>query len=471
MSWMVCLPARVQRSLAIAGFASLLGVSAAIAAGPDGGEVAPNALQAQLEPIWTSPLTTDPKSTSQRLGFSPGSWAEAPDGAVVLLGSMVGPGREERLMLRHAERAGPEAAIPFASPTSEPEGLQRPASLLGGRLKPNLDRAFGTMAIGGNGGTWLGGRINDFSDIGSSPHSDAYLAKLDVTGKVAWDRAYTDGAELSVSSIVPMDGGGVVVAGSGRDNSWLARIGPDGARVAEWRFGSGKGVALAPLPGGRVVVAGFNEGGVTASAANQYEAAQVATQAGTYRDDVSVWMLDATGDPQGPMPIHQGISQGSPYNGPGNHAGTITIAAAGEAAYIATNWFGDPEPTGVEVTRIGSNGTVSWQRHLRETVAPMDARRVHSCWPALTALPNGDALVACALNSQVQVYRLDATTGKVAFARLAPPPCQRGGYASSVSLLTQRNGTVLALGSGMGNDGDAGCTWMARLSLKAGPIP
>jgi hypothetical protein len=93
----------------------------------------------------------------------------------------------------------------------------------------------------------------------------------------------------------------------------------------------------------------------------------------------------------------------------------------------------------------------------------MDAKRVYTCRPTLTALPNGDALVACTLSGQVQIHRLDSRTGKRTLAVLTPPSCQKGRYAANVSPITRRDGAVFVFGSGMGNDGDEGCSWMARL--------
>lgn len=467
MTQPACSPAGVRRRIA-AVLTCALASTAVAAAPPEPAGTPPAVFTAHLEPIWTAPLTRDPaKPTAWPMGFVPGAWAEAPDGALVLLGTMSSPGRVEQLILHNAERSGPEAAVPLALPASAPEGLQRNSSMFGWPLKPNLSRGIVNVAPDADGGFWLGGWINQFLDIGSAPHGDAYVAKLDATGRTIWHRAYSDKVELSISSIAPKAGGGAVVAGSGWLTSWLARISPDGTRLEEWRLGNGKGIGIVPLQDGRILVAGFADGGVAAGAGSGWEAAQAAVRAGTYRDDAVAWMLGETGQPQGPVLVREGISQGSAHRGPGDRAGSIAVTAADNAAYVATNWFDVTRPAGVEVARIGPDGTALWRQSLLETVEPMDAKRLQSCSPALTALPNGDALVACALNGRVQLHRLDGKTGERTFASLAPPPCQRGGYASGVSLIARRDGMVFVLGSGFGDDGGIGCSWMAQLIFNA----
>ena len=185
----VCSPAGQHRCIA-AVFAWLLLASASVAAPPpEPAGAAPVLLTAHLNPIWTSPLTRDLAEPAlwPTTGFLPGGWAEASGGALVLLGTMYSPGHAERLILRNAERVGPEAAVPLVLPTSEPAGVQRQPGLLFGSRVPNLDRWIGSIAVDGDGAIWVGGGINFFLDIGSSRHGDAYLAKLDEIGRAVWE--------------------------------------------------------------------------------------------------------------------------------------------------------------------------------------------------------------------------------------------------------------------------------------------
>ena len=474
MSRPVCPPAEKHRCIA-AIFTWLLLTSGSFAASPpEPANKAPAMLAARLDPVWTSPLTKDPSKPTPwpKSGFVPDSWAEASGGALVLLGTMYSPGHAERLILHNAERVGPEAAVPLALPASEPPGLQRLPGLFFGHVAPNLDRGINSIAIGMDGAIWLGGGINSSLDIASGRHADAYLARLDATGRTIWQQAYSDGRALDISSIALTSTGGVIVAGSAFstyvDTSWLARIGPDGVRLQEWRLGNNKGIAAVSLQDGRAIVVGFADSGVSAGAGPHREAALAAVKAGTYRDDVVAWTLDETGQLQEPTPIREGLSQHDLYRGPGGGAGSIAVTTAGNAAYVATNWLDFLRPAGVEVARIGPDGAVTWRQNLPETIMPENEKRAFSCRPSIAALPNGDALVACALDGQVQLHLLDGRTGKRRFARLPPPPCQQGGWGSSVSLIARQDGAVFVRGAGFANEGDMGCSWMAKLTFGAG---
>lgn len=454
-------------------FAWLLLAGTSIAAPPpnSAGE-APATLAAHLDSIWTSPLTKDPTKPWPTTGFVPGIWAEAPGGALTLLGTMYSPGHAERLILRDPERLGPEAATSLVLPTAQPAGLQPRPGLFSEPLQPNLDRVVSSIAVGEDGTIWLGGNINTFLDIGSGRHADAYLAKIDPAGRTTWQQAYSDGVALGISSIALTRAGDAIVAGNAfsayPDTSWLARIGADGKRLQEWRLGNNKGIAAVSLQDGGTLVIGFVDGGVAVGMGSHRDAALAAVKAGTYRDDVVAWTLGKTGQPQGPVSVREGISRNNANRGPGGNSGSIAMASAGNAAYVATNWFDLFRPAGVEVARIGPDGTVAWRQSLPETVVPMDEKRGSSCSPSVAALPNGDALVACALDGQVQLHRLDSRTGERRFVSLVPPECQKGGYGSQASLIAQPDGAVFVFGSGFGNDGDAGCSWMARLALDGG---
>jgi hypothetical protein len=145
---------------------------------------------------------------------------------------------------------------------------------------------------------------------------------------------------------------------------------------------------------GRALIVGFADGGVSTGAGPHREARLAAVKAGTYRDDLVMWTLDETGQLQEPTPIREGVSQNDIYRRPGGGgAGSIAVAAAGNAAYVATNWLDFLRSAGVEVARIGPDGTVTWRQSLPETIMPENEKRAFSCSPSIAALPNGDALV------------------------------------------------------------------------------
>ena len=204
MSRPVCPPAEKHRCIA-AIFTWLLLTSGSFAASPpEPANKAPAMLAARLDPVWTSPLTKDPSKPTPwpKSGVRAGFLGRGIRGALVLLGTMYSPGHAERLILPNAERVGPEAAAcRLRCPASEPPGLQRLPGLFFGHVAPNLDRGINSIAIGMDGAIWLGGGINSSLDIASGRHADAYLARLDATGRTIWQQAYSDGRALDISSI------------------------------------------------------------------------------------------------------------------------------------------------------------------------------------------------------------------------------------------------------------------------------
>ena len=143
-------PCVVRHRGIVAIFAWMLLNSSGLAAPPsEHTSGTPAMLAAHLDPVWTSTLMKDPAKPTPwpTSGFMPEIWAEAPGGALVLLGTMYSAGHADRLVLRNAERAGPEAAVPLTLPTSTPDGLQQQRSLFGRTLPPNLYRGIDTIAI------------------------------------------------------------------------------------------------------------------------------------------------------------------------------------------------------------------------------------------------------------------------------------------------------------------------------------
>ena len=130
---------------------------------------------------------------------------------------------------------------------------------------------------------------------------------------------------------------------------------------------------------------------------------------------------------------------------------------------------------------MSANGSSSWRRNRPpdpigrfarpqpeiateppNTIA-RDARAIYfnSCNPALATLADGDALVACALNGQIQLYRLDRDTGEQTAARLPLPECQRD-HPAALFLMVRRDGAMLLGGSRPGNNVAGNCSWLGR---------
>ena len=413
----------------------------------------PPSLPARLEIIWSTPITTE-IAAQRGFGRSEGlvldAAAVAPDGTVMLLGDMIGGQRPGRVLLRNAEKAGLDAAASLQLPEPDPSGAPSAWTRLVNKRKPSRDPVILSLALGAEGGTWLGG----FSDSHDSymgftwgVHRDAYLAKLDGTGRVVWKRSYGEGRSLSIQSIAPATAGGAVGVGRGLNrSSWLGKVGPDGTLLTERGFGNGKGAVVVPLPDGRFLIAGYATEG----------------QAATYQDDLSTWVLDEVGELHGPTRVREALNRAR-----GNYLGNVTASAASDGAYVASNWRDMSHAQAVEVARVGPDGALLWRHALPDTIAT-DARTIYfnTCNPALTTLADGDALVACALNGQIQLYRLNRDTGEQKAARLALPECQRD-HPAALFLMVRRDGAVLLGGSRPGNNVAGNCSWLGWLVMQA----
>ena len=445
MSGAMCLPTQSSYRALAFGFA----LSLLIATRPGYADT-PASLAARLEVIWSTPIATEmtPEGTfgrSQGLVLDAG--AVAPDGTVVFLGSMIGGQRPGRVLLRNPEEAGPDAAAALMLPELDPPGPQFWGSWLFKTQRPNRNPAVLGFAPGAEGQTWLGGFSNSYMGMASDSHRDAYLAKLDGTGKLLWERSYGKGGWLAIESIAPTATGGVVGVGRGMRASWLAKIAADGTLLTEHGFGNGKGAAVVPLHGGRFLVLGFNGEG----------------QAAAYQDDLSAWVLDDAGALRGPTRVREALNRAS-----GSYFGHVVASAVADGAYVASNWSELFRPQAVEVARVGPEGTPLWQQSLPDTISAKETRvtTFSTCNPALATLAGGDALVACALDGKIQLYRLNGATGEQRAVRLPLPECQRD-HPAALFLMVRRDGAVLLGGSRPGGNVAGNCSWLGRLVMQA----
>lgn len=373
--------------------------------------------------------------------------AVAPNGAVVFLGAMIGGQLPGHVLLHSAEKAGPDDAILLALPQPNPPASWFTWTLFFKKQRPNRDPAVLSFSLGADGGTWLGGFSNSYMGMASDVHRDAYLAKLDRAGRLVWERSYGKGGWLAIESIAPTATGGMVGVGRGMDASWLAKVAADGTLLMERGFGNGKGAVVVPLRDGRFLVAGFTGEG----------------QAATYQDSISTWVLDEAGELHGPTRVREAMNQSI-----GGYYGKVAASEVADGAYIASNWSDMRRPQAVEVARVGPDGALLWRQTLPTTVDARDTQMIYfnTCNPALVTLASGDALVACALNGQIQLYRLDRNTGEQKAVRLPLPECQRD-HPAALFLMVRRDGTVLLGGSRPGDNVGGNCSWLGRLVLQA----
>ena len=333
---------------------------------------------------------------------------------------------------------------PLELPAPDTPGPQFAGTWFFKKQRPNRNPEVLGFALGAEGQTWLGGYSNDC--IASDSHRDAYLAKLDGAGRLVWQRSYGNGGWRAIESMAPAAAGGVVAVGRAMRASWLGKVAADGTLLAEHSFGNGNGAAVVPVHGGHFLVLGFNG----------------ESRAATHQDDLSAWVLDDAGELHGPTRVRDVLIQaGSSYSG------QVAASAVADGAYVASNVSDLFHPQAVEVARVDLMGAPLWRQSLPDTISAKETRvtTFSTCNPALATLAGGDALVVCALDGQIQLYRLDRATGKQKAVRLPLPECQRD-HPATLFLMVRRDGAVLLGGSRPGNNVAGNCSWLGRLFVQ-----
>jgi hypothetical protein len=303
-----------------------------------------------------------------------------------------------------------------------------------------------TLAAGASGEIWVGGGTNSYMGLASDSHRDAYLAKIDATGKTVWERAYGNGGWRQILRMASLPTGEIAVAGEDAGKGWLARIGPDGSQLWERRLGNAKRNAIASLPGNRLVLAGFE---ATGSSPTQ-----------DYQDHVTAWIVDGSGEILAQTRIRNAIntSQGSYFGG-------IWVAATNDAIYVISNWSDSFHAQPVEVFKLGLDGKLLWTTSLSDTIVSVKGTvpTWRICSPTLAINPRGDVLVVCALGGQIQLYQLEQSSGSYHESDLSLPDCNNG-YPASLFLAIRNDGTMILSGSRPGSNVAASCTWTGRLT-------
>lgn len=128
------------------------------------------------------------------------------------------------------------------------------------------------------GGAVIAGYVADEVEIGDASHEaeevDAYVARLDESGEVAWARFLTGEGEDIANGVAITEAGNIAVAGAfahdlhigddaiagaGGDNIFVAKFSPDGDRLWARAFGGDDidaAHAISTGPGGRIYVTG-----------------------------------------------------------------------------------------------------------------------------------------------------------------------------------------------------------------------
>jgi outer membrane protein assembly factor BamB len=391
-----------------------------------------------LQVLWSTPIPAVHLSRSAGTpydpGPEPGSIFEAqaiyPDGRIVFLGSRIIVGKRVMALFTDPEHDPSDNAIILALKGAHPFNLHLSSRVFGTGPRPF------TLAACASGDTWVGGGTNSYMDLASGDHRDAYLAKIDGSGKTVWEKAYGNGGWRQILSMVAMPAEEVAVAGEDAGRGWLARIGSDGNQLWERHLGNHKRNAIASLPGNRLVVAGFESTGSSSTK--------------DYQDHVAVWIVDGSGEIVAHTRIRSAIN-----TVPGSNYERISVAAANDAIYAISSWTGFPHAQPIEVSKLDLNGKLLWTTSLPDNYT--------HCAPALAINPTGEALVACAIDGQIHIYQIEQSSGSYRASRVSLPDCNNG-YSIPLFLAIRTDGTMILSGSPPELNTVPRCTWTSRLA-------
>jgi len=424
--------------------AFVIAVSFAVCGLTTSGAVAAQAFS--LEILWSTPIATDESGqlgrTTAGLILRPQS--ALPDGRVAVLASQIASGVRSQVLFNNIDQNRPDDAVTLTLKGALPASYGFFSRIFNG---PNQEPGVSTLAAGISGELWVAGASNAYYDFASSPHSDAYLARVDSTGKPIWEMAYGNGGQRTISSIASLPAGDVVVVGrEGRRGGRVARIGPDGGQLWERLLGNDLGGAIAPLPGDRLAVVGFD---ATGSAQNR-----------DYRDHVTVWIIDGAGKQLAQTRTRDSINK-SPYS----YFGKVLLVTTDDAIYVASNWTGLFDAQPVEISKLSIDGKLLWSTLLPDTAVAVEkaVRTWKGCSPTLAVTPHGAVLVACALDDQIHLYEIDKSSGAYQESLLPLPDCQTG-HPADLFLAIRKDGTMTLSGSRPGSNVASSCTWVGRLT-------
>ncbi len=397
-----------------------------------------------LEMLWSAPIATEESprfGQTTNTGLILNAQNVLPDGRIVVLATQITSGLRSQVLFNNVDPNSPVTLTLKGAPPGGYHGLL--SRIFNG---PNQVPSVSTLAAGMSGEIWVGGASNAYYDFASSPHSDAYLAKVDPTGKPIWEMAYGNGGLRAIWSIAWLPTGDVAMVGREGWGGRVARIGPDGSQLWERPLGNDLGGAIAPLPGDRIAVVGFE---ATGSGQNR-----------DYRTHITAWIIDGSGRQLAQTRVRDSISK-SQYS----YFGNVLLVTTDDAIYVASNWTGLFDAQPVEITKLSIDGKFLWSTLLPDTAVVVEkaVRTWKGCSPTLAVTPRGGVLVACALDDQIHLYQFDQSSGAYQESSVPLPDCQTG-HPANLFLTIRKDGTMILSGTRPGSNVAPSCTWIGRLS-------
>lgn len=400
----------------------------------------------RLEILWSAPVVTDPSRQPAGIttaGLILNAQSVSPDERTVLLADQVTGGKRSQVLLTDIERNRPDAAVTLTLKGALPAGEGLFSRMFNGPIQVPY---VSTLAAGMSADVWVGGSSNGYYDFASSPHSDAYLARVHPTGIPIWEMAYGNGGLTTIWSIASLPAGDAAVVGRQGWDGRVARISQDGGQLWERLLGNDLGGAIASLPRDRLAIVGFEATG--------------SGQSRDYRDHVTAWILDGSGKLLTQTRVRDSINKFQH-----SYFGKVSVVTTDDAIYVASNWTGLFDAQPVEIAKLSIDGKLLWNTLLPDTAVAVETavRSWKGCSPTVAVTPHGGVLVACALDDQIHLYQIDQSSGAYQESHLPLPDCQTG-HPADLFLAIRKDGTMTLSGSRPGSNVAPSCSWIGRLT-------
>jgi hypothetical protein len=378
--------------------------------------------ESSFVPTWWQSIPTNDPSPSTSSGLVIGDVLQPSGNAVTLLAELNGN------------------PVLLADPDSTGFGRIVPLPIRGNRLR---------LAKGPSGMLWIGG-IQDYAYTLRGYESKAYLAKLDGQGRLVWQRTFGERREKSIQNLTALPSGGVVVVGRDNERSWIARVSEGGEIVWEQYVGVGGAAAVASV-GDTVAVVAFETDDQDVNR--------------SYGEHVALWLFDSGGNILEHRVVRETVNRVRQA-----FYGKLQLLSFNNSIYLLSAWWDPKAPQPWSVIKLTADGRPIWQADLPATMVRLNQFITYFCYPGMTVLASGGALIACSTNDQITIYDL-SLAGKATQTFLPLPECQRGA-APSLFLVPDKADLFWIFGSRPEvNVRGPSCTWFGQIDLAKFKMP
>ncbi len=268
----------------------------------------------------------------------------------------------------------------------------------GGKLGQSVDLSLATpvstsdlrISSAAGDAIWIAGRTSRRSEgVASALTSNAYLAKVDLSGKVKWERDFPGEGERMVQDVVALPDGGAGVVGRDGQKIWLAVISERGDLQWDTTVGVASVSAIA-FVSGAIWISGLDR---ASSASGQYE--------------VAVWKYTMDGKLIGRVVVEDKLlEKPMPY-----WSLRFIVDASFQNIYLLSAWTSS-KLMPINAVRMDGTASVIWARKLEGSILE-DRGRQGLCWFDVALMQSGDLVVSCPTNSSTEFFRLSAATGAI----------------------------------------------------------